>query len=426
MASLGTLALDVIAKTMPFERSLKRAQGQTKGFAKTIQSDVGGALTGFQSKLALVTGGLGLGGLATFSIKAAADLETTKTQFETMLGSAEKADKIVGKLFDFSKKTPFEPTEIFGAGKGLLGAGFREDEIMDPLRRLGDIAAGSGARLEDLVRIFGKVKSTGKVELETLNQLAERNAVSYNDLAKSMGVTTAEMTKMISAGKVGLPEITAAIRMLTDEGGKFAGGMEAQSKTLDGLFSTLKGNISAAAAEIGTAAIGATDLKGAVSSINEAMEATDWKAIGQDIADAWKTGLEWADKFDGVITSIRLGVIGLQQEIIKATESPLGVIATGGISPILGGVSGQRDERAAIIAHLQRKASGIAQGRLERQGRFAESAARKPEVVLGPEATDALKQGPKETMRSNDILSRILSTMRSIEQQQAQVKIARA
>lgn len=303
MASLGTLALDLIAKTGPFDRALMTSKKGVVSFAKSSRAaaaggiaSLTGSLRGLGSMAGSVTGQLGIlggaagiGGLAAFAIKSAADLETTKTQFETMLGSAEKADKVVSKLFDFSKVTPFEPDEIFGAGKGLLGAGFREDEIIEPLRRLGDIAAGSGARLEDLVRIFGKVKSTGKVELETLNQLAERNAVSYNDLARSMGVSTAQMTKMISAGKVGLPDLTKAIQDLTDKGGKFAGGMEAQSKTLSGLFSTLKGNLSAAAAEIGAAAIDAVDLKDALTGINESMSKTDWKEYGKGIADVAKS-----------------------------------------------------------------------------------------------------------------------------------------
>lgn len=48
---------------------------------------------------------------------------------------------------------------------------------------------------------------------------------------------------MVEAGKVGFPELEKAFQSMTDQGGKFAGGMANQSKTLSGLLSTLQDNI---------------------------------------------------------------------------------------------------------------------------------------------------------------------------------------
>jgi hypothetical protein len=45
--------------------------------------------------------------------------------------------------------------------------------------------------------------------------------------------------KLVESGQVGFPQIEQAFISMTSQGGKFAGMMEAQSKTASGLFSTL-------------------------------------------------------------------------------------------------------------------------------------------------------------------------------------------
>ncbi len=51
------------------------------------------------------------------------------------------------------------------------------------------------------------------------------------------------MQEMVEEGRVGFPEIQKAIASLTTGSGQFAGGIEAQSKTLSGMFSTLSDNV---------------------------------------------------------------------------------------------------------------------------------------------------------------------------------------
>jgi hypothetical protein len=58
--------------------------------------------------------------------------------------------------------------------------------------------------------------------------------------------------KLVSSGEVGFPAIEQAFISLTSQGGKFAGMMEAQSKTTTGLFSTLKDSINEVFLTLGT------------------------------------------------------------------------------------------------------------------------------------------------------------------------------
>lgn len=50
------------------------------------------------------------------------------------------------------------------------------------------------------------------------------------ELAKQFGVAESKVKELVEEGKVGFPEVQKVIESLTDEGGKFSGLMEAQSK----------------------------------------------------------------------------------------------------------------------------------------------------------------------------------------------------
>ena len=222
MSNLGTLTLDVNANTGPFTQKLKRAKTETHGFSRAIRGNAGGAMRSMArgmtslgkaaGRLTLKMGALGAAaaaGLAVFSIKAAADLESTTVAFRTLMRDAVKGDKMVAKLFDFSKKTPFEPTEVFGAGRQLLAAGFEEGEVIERVRMLGDIAAGSQTKLDELTAAFAQVGATGRADLGDINKIANRGIPLYAALAEQMGVTKGEIRDLAGA-LVGDPNGNAA------------------------------------------------------------------------------------------------------------------------------------------------------------------------------------------------------------------------
>ena len=102
------------------------------------------------------------------------------------------------------------------------------------MRRLGDIASGVGVRLEDLAYLYGTTRVQGRLYTADLNQFTSRGIPMIEALAETMGVATGEVKKMVEEGKVGFPEVEAAIAHLTDEGGKFNGLMAAQSQYAGG------------------------------------------------------------------------------------------------------------------------------------------------------------------------------------------------
>ncbi len=181
--------------------------------------------------------------LITGSIEASMKLETMSVSFITLLNSAGLARKMMGDLQEFAASTPFQIEGIAEAAKQLLSYGVVQDEIMDKMKKVGDVAAGAGVPMKDLAIIFGQVKSVGKLTAERLNQLGERGVVVTDALAKATGKASSSIRDMISKGQIDFKTFEQAFDSLSEKGGLFAGGMERQSKTVAGKISTLKDNI---------------------------------------------------------------------------------------------------------------------------------------------------------------------------------------
>lgn len=192
---------------------------------------------------------------AKHATKTAAAFEQTKVAFETMLGSGEKADRLLSSLLEFSTVTPFEPVQVFEASKKLLGFGFKADEVTGILQKLGDVSAGTGKDFNELAMIFGKVFTKGKAQGEELNQMAEAGIPIIQELAEMYDTTGEAIFDMASKGKISFDDINKAFTNMTEEGGRFNGMMEKQSQTLNGTLSTLSGNIDEIAKGIGNKAL---------------------------------------------------------------------------------------------------------------------------------------------------------------------------
>lgn len=193
-----------------------------------------------KAKVALVgvaTAGIGLIGKLG---QLAGEFEQTEVAFTTMLGSGEEAQALLKDITDFAASTPFELPGIQSAAKSLLAFGTESEEIIPTLRRLGDVGAGLNIPLGELSEIYGKAQTSGRLFAEDINQLSGRGIPIIKELAKQFGVAESEVKGLVESGAVGFENLEEAFVSMTDEGGQFAGLMEAQSETLLGQWSNLK------------------------------------------------------------------------------------------------------------------------------------------------------------------------------------------
>ena len=188
--------------------------------------------------------GLGL----TFSMKGlVAEVANVRGQFQklevafnTMLGSADKADALMAQLVRTAAITPFDLEGVAQGAKQLLAYGMEAENVNETLTRLGDIAAGLSMPLNDLVYLYGTTMAQGRLYTQDLNQFTGRGIPMIEELAKVFGVAESKVKELVEAGRVGFPEVQKVIENLTGEGSKFGGLMEEQSKTITGQISNIK------------------------------------------------------------------------------------------------------------------------------------------------------------------------------------------
>lgn len=173
--------------------------------------------------------------------QSAASLEVSKIAFGTLLGGDNKADKFLKEIDQFGSVTPFETDDLLTISKTLLAYTYKQKEIIPLMTKVGDAGSALGMKPEDIntvATMLGRMKSTGKTNLEYLNPLLERGIPVFDYLAESMKTTSKEVQEMISDGLI--PGAEAAKIISDTMGEKFAGNMEKQSQTFEGLTSTLE------------------------------------------------------------------------------------------------------------------------------------------------------------------------------------------
>jgi len=286
------------------------------------------ALTGLLRPVRLLqmamAGGLFAGFVLGPTLKLAAEVETLSTSFEVLLGSADKAKRMMEEVNAFAASTPFEQQELAGVAKQLLAFGTAQENIIPTMTRLGDISALSVSAIGDLAAIYGKVRGTGRMMTETLDQFLERGIPIGRELAKMFGVPEAAIRKMASEGKISFADFERALGNLTTGSGQFAGGMAKLSQTLGGLWSTITGNVKNSLADIGMMIVETFDLKPVLKRVGE-FAGQFAKLYGQRIREILGDVRDFAEEAWGRIS----GVIGQAIGIITGNAENLGDVLGG-------------------------------------------------------------------------------------------------
>lgn len=186
-----------------------------------------------------------------YAARLAGDAEQVGISFEVLLGSASKAKKVMQDLTRFAASTPFEFPELANSARNLIAFGVETKKLMPTLKSLGEISAGLKIPYEELSEIYGKILVQGRVFAEDINQLQGRGIPISQALAKNFGTTAQNIREMVSAGKIAFPDIERAFESLTGKGGKFFNLMSRQSKSLLGLWSTLRDNFNLVLVDLG-------------------------------------------------------------------------------------------------------------------------------------------------------------------------------
>lgn len=189
-------------------------------------------------------------------VRVRGEFQQLEVAFTTMLRSGEKADKLMAEAVDFAAHTPFDLQGVADGIRQLLAYGTAAEDAIKEVEMLGNVAAGLSVPLNDMIYLYGTLRSQGRAYTVDIRQFAGRGVPIYEELSKVLGVTVEQVNEFISAGKVGFAEVEQAFKNMTSEGGMFHNLMQEQSKTITGQISNLKDNIDMMFNEMGQNAEG--------------------------------------------------------------------------------------------------------------------------------------------------------------------------
>lgn len=233
--------------TSPLKSSLTSAEHMAKHTANNINNSLGsvknafGGLKGILGGVGGVLAGLGLslGTKAVFDYSKS--LDNAKINWEVLMGSAEEGQKMLQRIQQFAKDTPFDFDSTQKFAQQLKIAGLNGDQLFKTMQVIGDAAQGNVEKAEGIATAYQQMSAKGKIQAEEMNQLLERGIPAWDMLAKATGKSKAELMDMSSKGKLLADEYLPKLVEQMDK--TFGGGMQKQAQTFNGQLSQLEDNL---------------------------------------------------------------------------------------------------------------------------------------------------------------------------------------
>lgn len=281
---MPSIKFDTIVETAKVVSGFRDIQNAVHKTAERVEKDgksIDDVISNIQNSMNIAIGGWSIGKFVNQMMQVRGQFQQTEMAFKTMLQSEEKADALMKQLIRTAAVTPFGVEDVTEGAKQLLAFNVAAEDVNKTLIGLGDVAAGMGLNLKDLVMLYGTTIAKGKMDTMDLYQFLNRGIPIADEIAKVMGldVTNAikEVQKQIKAGKVTSDIFIQAMQSMTAEGSKFGGLMEAQSKTITGQISNIEDAIEQMFNDLGKSQEGVINTGlGVVSTLVE-----NWETVGK-------------------------------------------------------------------------------------------------------------------------------------------------
>ena len=281
---MPSIKFDTIVETAKVVSGFRDIQNAVHQTAERVEKDgksIDDVISNIQNSMNIAIGGWSIGKFVNQMMQVRGQFQQTEMAFKTMLQSEEKADALMKQMIHTAAVTPFGVEDVTEGAKQLLAFNVAAEDVNKTLIGLGDVAAGMGLNLKDLVMLYGTTIAKGKMDTMDLYQFLNRGIPIADEIAKVMGldVTNAikEVQKQIKAGKVTSDIFIQAMQSMTAEGSKFGGLMEAQSKTITGQISNIEDAIEQMFNDLGKSQEGVINTGlGVVSTLVE-----NWETVGK-------------------------------------------------------------------------------------------------------------------------------------------------
>lgn len=243
----GGLAFKATLDIDDFNVSAQAMERHIKDFSNTAAQEAAEVEESFQ-QMAQRAGqyityylvGQGMNNLVSSIVSVRGQFQQLEIAFGTMLGSEEKATALMQQMVNTAAKTPFDLMGVAEGAKQLLAYGVSAEKVNDTLVRLGNIASGLSIPLNDIVYLYGTTMVQGRLYAQDVRQFTGRGIPLVKELAEKYHTTADGINEMVSAGKIGFPDVEEVLNKMTNAGGQFYQLMEKQSSSLTGQIANLQ------------------------------------------------------------------------------------------------------------------------------------------------------------------------------------------
>ena len=256
------------------ESALRRLQGET---AKTSN-----AMGQWASRLGALFGINAISNFVRKMVTVRGEFELQQKSLEVLLKSKSEANKLWEQTMQLAVKSPFQVGQLITYTKQLAAYQIETDKLFDTTKRLADLSAGLGVDMDRLILAYGQVRTAEYLRATEVRQFTEAGVPLLDALAKRFealegkSVSVAEVMERITKRQVTFGDVEAVINQMTDLGGLFYNMQEEQSKTVKGMMSNLKDEISLMFNEIGESSEGA--IKRSLQVVRWLVQ--HWEAVG--------------------------------------------------------------------------------------------------------------------------------------------------
>lgn len=286
------------AKALRVEAAAADQAAQRAGALGTAHRNSAGATDQLSARVTNLTGLLGqmagaLGVAFSFRelVTAAAQMEQLRSGLTAVTGDATKAGKELEYVRTVASRIGADVTEVgraflslSAATKGTAVEGEPTRQVFEAVATAMGKAGKSSAETANALQALSQMASKGVVQSEELRgQLGEALPGALNAAAKGMGITTAELMKLVEEGKIAASDLFPALAKGLNELYGAAGGAQTLSQEL----TNVKNAVTDMAANIGDA--------GGLSALKVAAEIAQGAIVGLD------AGLVAAGKSIGVV-----------------------------------------------------------------------------------------------------------------------------
>lgn len=216
---LGVAYLSLSLETSKVPGQAKKTFGQVEAQAddtgKKSGSSLGAGLAkGLKvgavavSALAATVAGLALKG----GISRALNIEDATAKLRGLGHDTRSVETIMDNALASVKGTAFGLGDAATVAASVVAAGVKPGrDLQTVLTGVANSAAAAGVPLNDMGSLWAKVAAGGKAYNDVLGQVRDRGLPIYQALADQLGVTTDEVTKLASEGKISFADFSSAV-----------------------------------------------------------------------------------------------------------------------------------------------------------------------------------------------------------------------